>query len=499
MPSHSPPAQLIGAAVALQRAGRIAEAITAYQQLLARWPRLADCWYNLGVLLRQARRFEAALDAYQKALDLGVRQPEEVHLNRGVIYADHLARPDAAEHELQLALARNPGYLPALFNYANLCEDLGRREQAQAALERLLAIEPAQFEALARYAQLQPLAADNAAIIQRLRAALNDARASAADRAALGFALGRLLDGAQSYPAAFAAYAAANRDSRASAPPGFAYDRAQAERFIDDVIAHGAPYAPDIAVAHDRPQPIFVCGMFRSGSTLSEQLIARHPGVAAGGELDLLNHLVATELGAYPSALAALPAGRLQAMASRYREELHRRFPQADCVTDKRPDNFIYIGLIRALFPGARIVHTTREPLDNCLSVYFLHLDHSMSYALDLADIGHHYRQYRRLMRHWKALYPHDIYDFDYDEFVRSPAASATRLYEFLGLEWRDEFLEPPTAASAIRTASVWQVRERVYQRSSGRARHYASELAPLRAALGDVLPNDARSGAIGR
>ena len=167
MPSHSPPAQLIGAAVALQRAGRIAEAITAYQQLLARWPRLADCWYNLGVLLRQARRFEAALDAYQKALDLGVRQPEEVHLNRGVIYADHLARPDAAEHELQLALARNPGYLPALFNYANLCEDLGRREQAQAALERLLAIEPAQFEALARYAQLQPLAADNAAIIQR--------------------------------------------------------------------------------------------------------------------------------------------------------------------------------------------------------------------------------------------------------------------------------------------------------------------------------------------
>ena len=500
MTSHTPPAQLIGAAVALQRAGRVAEAIGAYEHILARWPRLPDCWYNLGVLLRQARHFDAALAAYQKALELGISQPEEVHLNRGVIYADHLVRHDAAERELKLAMACNPRYIPALLNFANLCEDLGRRDEAQQGLESVLALEPTRFEALARLAQLQPAGRDNATIIQRLRTALADPRANSADRAALGFALGRLLDAAADYPAAFAAYSAANRDSRASAPPpGVRYDHRAAERYVDEVIAHSAAIPLGTARTQGAPQPIFICGMFRSGSTLTEQLITRHAGVAAGGELDLLNHLVATEFGAFPAALAELPAGRLESMATRYRAELAQRFGHAKYVTDKRPDNYVYIGLIKALFPTARIVHTTRAPLDNCLSIFFLHLDHSMRYALELADIGHHYRQYRRLMAHWKGLYPDDIYDFDYDEFVRDPAPCAARLFDFLGLTWREEFLAPPGARTAIKTASVWQVREPIYQHSSGRARHYAAQLAELRTALGDVLPNDARSGAIAR
>jgi hypothetical protein len=166
-------------------------------------------------------------------------------------------------------------------------------------------------------------------------------------------------------------------------------------------------------------------------------------------------------------------------MAGGYIEELERRCAGAAYVTDKRPDNFLYLGLIKKLFPEAKIVHTTREPLDNCLSVYFLHLDHSMSYALDLRDIGHYYRQYRRVMAHWRALYGNDIIDFEYDSFVRDPKPAATRLFEFLGLEWEDRYLELP-AQGAVRTASVWQVRETIYQRSSGRSRHYRAWLGEL-------------------
>ena len=163
---------------------------------------------------------------------------------------------------------------------------------------------------------------------------------------------------------------------------------------------------------------------------------------------------------------------------------LARLFPHGERVTDKRPDNFLYIGLIKSLFPDAKIVHTVRDPLDNCLSIYFLHLDHGMSYALDLADIAHYYAQYRRLMAHWKTLYGADIFDLDYDALVREPRPAIERLTQFCGLEWEEACLSFEQAARAVKTASVWQVRERLYQRSSGRWRNYAAHIAPLQTYL---------------
>ena len=171
-------------------------------------------------------------------------------------------------------------------------------------------------------------------------------------------------------------------------------------------------------------------------------------------------------------------------LAASYLDMLARLFPHGERVTDKRPDNFLYIGLIKRLFPDARIIHTARNALDNCLSIYFLHLDHSMSYALDLADIGHYYVQYRRLMTHWKTLYGADILDLDYDALVREPRPAIQRLTAFCGLEWEEACLSFEQTARAVKTASVWQVREPLYRRSSGRWRNYAAQLAPLAAYL---------------
>ena len=198
---------------------------------------------------------------------------------------------------------------------------------------------------------------------------------------------------------------------------------------------------------------------------------------------------MASELQPFPESLGSISAGRLESLARRYLDELARLFPAAAYVTDKRPDNFLYIGLIKSLFPHARIVHTIRNPLDNCLSIFFLHLDHRMSYALDLMDIGHYFRQYYRLMAHWKGLFGPDIFDFNYDAFVREPTLTAARLFEFLELPWEERYLASPRSAGAIKTASVWQVREPLYRRSSGRARHYVRHLAALREYLADLLP----------
>ena len=473
---------LVREAALLAGQGKLREAASAYQRLLARWPDLPDCWYNLGLLQRRLGEFDAALDSYAEALRRGVSQPEEVHLNRGVIFADCLRQDTAAERELHTALALNPAYRPALQNLANLYEDLGQRQAARGVYERLLELYPHAFEALARYAQLADPGGPTDPLIARLRAALAHPAATAAEQASLGFALAQVLDRSGAYAQAFEAAEAANRASRASAAPEARYDREAHEQLVDALIQAfpGAPPArapPGADPAGGQPLPIFICGMFRSGSTLTERLLCGHPQVAAGGELDLLTQLAQAALTPFPAAMASATDATLARLGTRYRDGLARLFPAAARVTDKRPENFLYIGLIKRLFPRARIVHTTRDALDICLSIFFLHLDQRMPWALSLMDIGHYLRQYRRLMGHWQALYGEDILDFNYDSLVREPRPAAQRLLAFCGLDWNEACLDFAQRAGSVKTASVWQVREALYQRSSGRARHYAREL----------------------
>lgn len=466
-------------AVQLDRDGRALEAVAAYRDVLARWPNACDCWYSLAVLQRKLGQFPQALASYQQALDRGVRRPEEVHLNRGVIFSDHLRQDELAERELHAALAINPDYVPALLNLANLHEDLGRREQAAALYERILALDPEHYEALARYANMHAFGDPDDPIIAWVKEALDKPRVAPAERASLGFALGRALDLCGSYDAAFNAYAQANRDSRESAPDGVRHDRSLEERFFARLRA-SFPTRRETPMPEGRPRPVFVCGMFRSGSTLIEQMLAGHPRISPGGELDLLPRLASGALAPFPESMDTMPISRLRELATRYRGTLASLHPQAEVVTDKRPDNFIYIGLIKTLFPDAKIVHTVRDPLDNCLSIFFLHLDHRMRYALDLMDIGHHYRQYRQIMRHWKDLYGEDVLDVSYDALVREPQPQIERLLAFLKLEWDPNCLTVPARGRAIKTASVWQAREPLYLRSSGRARHYKQHLHEL-------------------
>ncbi len=480
---------LIEKAARLERAGRLEAAAATYRELLALSPGLPDCWYNLGLLERRLGRFDAALESYAQALGHGVSRPEEVHLNRAVVFADCLRREAAAERELHTALALNPAYLPALQNLANLYEDLGRREEALGLYQRLLALDPRAFEALARYARLAPPGSSGAALVGRLQAALDDPAAGDADRASLGFSLAQLLDASGAYPEAFAAATAANCASRASVSPPVRYDRRAQERFMDALIAaFPGPPKPLAARAPPRgaedPRLIFICGMFRSGSTLTERLLAGHPRVTAGGELDLLPRLVQSALQPFPESVASLTARSTADLAARYLESVAQIFPGAHCVTDKRPDNFLLIGLAKTLFPQAKIVHTTRDALDTCLSIFFLHLDQHWPYALDLLDTGHYFRQYRRLMAHWHSLYGNDILDFSYEGLVSGPRAAAGRLLGYCGLDWDEACLEPARAAGSVRTASVWQVREAIHPRSRGRARHYADQLKELAAYL---------------
>jgi hypothetical protein len=244
---------------------------------------------------------------------------------------------------------------------------------------------------------------------------------------------------------------------------------------------------------------VFICGMFRSGSTLVERVLAAHPAVAAGGELAWFPRLAAGPLAPYPASLARIDAATAARLAAAYRAHIAQLIapdrPAPRWFTDKRPDNFLLLTLIKRLFPRARIIHTVRNPLDNGLSIWQQHLDPRVApHATDLAAIGHWYGQYRRLMRHHAACWPDDVLDFDYDGFVADPEPWLRRLLAFLDLPWEPACLDFHRRGGAVRTASYLQVRKPLYRDASGRWRAYGERLAPLRDALlaaGVTLPDE--------
>lgn len=474
-------ARLVEAAV-LERAGRIPEALALQQAVLAEQPDLANAWYDLGRLLRRVRRLDEALTAYGQALSRGAERPEEVHLNRAVILSEDLSRPAEAEADLRAALTLNPDYVPAWLNLGNLHEDMGRRDPARAAYEHALTLSPENSMALSRLAGLSTGDQIDATLAARLRTALGR-DADPLERADLGFALGRLLDVSGEYDQAFVAYAEANRVSRdLAAARGLAYDPALAEQYVDRLIA--ATSTPVAPFDDDGAGPVFICGAFRSGSTLVERLLAGHSGVRQGGELDLLPTLAANVFNPYPEALGVFDDASRRKIRDVYLNAANERVPGVGRITDKRPDNILYVGLAKTLFPRAKIIHTTRNPADNALSLFFLHLSHTMLYALDLEHAAHWLAQERRLAAHWKSVWPDDVHEVAYDDLVARPEPVVRDLLTACGLDWEPDVMDFQARGEPVRTASVWQVREPLYQRSSGRWKNYAPHLDDLRAAL---------------
>lgn len=458
----------------LLRAGRTDEAIAAYRHLLSRDPARADDWFNLGWLQKGARDFEGALESYAEALARGISGAEEVHLNRAAILSEHLGDVAGAETELRKAVALNPRFTTAWLNLGNLHEDLGAVDEARSAYEQALAASPGHGRALARLTAIGLFAGGAGEQIDTLLDALRRPGLDLDQSAELLFALGAALDAQGRYDDAFAAFTRANQTVRDRLGSAGRYDRTAHKQMVDALIA--APPLPHAAENDDGPAPIFMCGMFRSGSTLAEQLLARHSRVTAGGELDIIPVLASDP--------ARLANGDITALRDTYLDRVRALHPGAAIVTDKRSDNFLHIGLIKAMFPSARIIHTVREPVDNILSVFFLYFADSVRYGWALDDIAHWFGQYRRLMAHWQALYGADIHDLSYDALIASPETELAGALDFCGLPLEPVLHAAPDKA-AVRTASAWQVRKPLHARSSGRWQNYPGPAAHIRRLIG--------------
>ncbi len=443
--------------------------IRQHEQLLAREPNNAVGHFNLALLYKGARRYEDAVASYRRSIELGIDHLEEVYSNLGVLYSE-MRQAERAREMYEASLALDPHYVPALFNLAGLLEEQGQRRQAVELFERILSIDPRYWDALSRIANAQRIGSADDPLIESLRAAVTATRNEPTVQEGLLFALGKVLDDAGNYGDAFDAYRQANELGRQLRGR---YDPQRAERGIASMLARYDEHWLSQAETSSTESPIFVCGMYRSGSTLVEQILSAHASVQMGGELDVLPWLLHERLKPFPQRLADITSGELSVLSEEYMSTLRRLFPNAEHVTDKRPDNVLHLGVIRAMFPASRIVLTRRELRDNCLSIYFQQLGAQLSYATDLGDTAHYYRLQERLLDRWHALLGENIFTVDYDELVRDPEPVLRALLEFLGLPWDPACLEFQQARSQVKTASVWQVREPLHTRSSGRWQNY--------------------------
>ncbi len=464
----------------LDAVGRTETAIEYFERLLAAQPGIPDLHFNLALLYRKLKRYDDAMAAYHRAIENGIDRPEEVWSNLGVLAAD-LRRPAEARSHYEQALSIDPEYVPALFNLAGLAEEAGDREAAIALYERILAIDSRHWESLARIAHMSRATDEDDPVFGRLEAALAAAGDDPEGREALLFALGKLRDDIGRYEPAFESYREANEIARRRSPP---YDRAAAGNAAGSLIeTFDADWLRRVETDREEA-PVFICGMFRSGSSLIEQILAGHPAVTGGSELDLLPWLVQRRFAPYPDRLARASREEVDRVADEYLGRVAELFPGAGLVTDKRPDNFLYLHLVRAMFPRARILYTQRDPRDVCVSIYFQRLGGNLAYAADPGDIAHYYRQHARLMRHWQTLFGDNIHTVDYDALVADPEPVVREVLAFLGLDWDPAVLDFTGAAHHVKTASVWQVREGLHSASSGRWRNYEAQLTPALAIL---------------
>jgi len=443
-------------------------------------------------------------DAYANRLmgqiELGIGHPAEArrHLARAIDRSDaeqdyhDLARAFLLERRfkdsyraLDRGLRRYPGSEMLTGSRAEILATEGRHADALATIEPVLSSlgdrtpHPAVAVALSYVARRAGRVDEALGLLFRVA---DDESGDPRARTVCLFRAALLLDLDGRYEEAWATAERANaRVSRAFDPGRFAGD---VDRLIEDWPPERAESM--LAPSTTSERPVFIVGMPRSGTSLTEQILSAHPAIYAGGETPIIPDLLG-EITADASTGVrgfVFDQTRIDRLAGTLADRYHRLARRARRITDKLPDNVMQLGLIAMLLPGARVIHCVRDPQDTCLSCYFNLFRGHIQYAYDLTHLGTYARHSARLMDHWKRVLPLRFFDLRYEELVADQERVTRDLLDFLGLDWHDECLRFFESDRVALTASIDQVRRPIYGASVGRHKHYEPHLAPLERAL---------------
>lgn len=477
------------AATLLRKAIRLAEDHPV--ECVALWARLS------GVLLHTAD--QAAQQAAEKAaalaetLELGAHPTEPLQharaLARLAMAAVASQKQDyvQAQIDFEALLVDNPRMLPALQGLGHLKLQLGQIDEAVTLFERIAAIDPAKGNAALINARRFP---EDETTLQRLEQLARMPSAEGTVRTGLLFQLASAWEARKDYAHAFALVCEANAASRR-----FLHYDGQAHRDRCARIRHAfsrSLYENRPGVGVDSTLPVFVLGMPRSGTTLVEQVLAGHSQIHGAGELGIIPRVIKglerwerfTGSGRrYPDCVDDLSPEVVAGIAEKVLTELREMAPQARHVVDKLPHNFENIGLIKFLFPHAKIISVRRDPRDIAISNFFTDYQAKhggMGFAYDLTDIGEQLADHNLLMQHWRDLFPGQIFEVQYEALVDDPDAVARAMLDYVGVAWEPRVLDSHELQRPVKTASVWQVRQPVYKSSKARWQRYQQHLSPL-------------------
>jgi tetratricopeptide (TPR) repeat protein len=464
---------------------RNANALQVMDGLLAFAPAHPRALAAKALALKELDRLDEALET-AKSATLAAPQSPEPHNAMGSVYqAMGRYEPALAAYE-RAAVRPGPAQMDAIANIGGLHMEFGRKAEALKAMEEAAKTFPDAPGILFAQTDLRRFSAGDA-LIGRMQALLACDGVSLSDRTTLHFGLGKAFLDIGDSVEAFRHFDEGNRLKRAT----FAYDPDADARWMATVAeTFSLALLSERADAGARsPLPVFVVGMPRSGTTLIEQILASHPMAHGAGELRTL-HALSDRIDGFPASVTGLPDAQMKALGEAYLAHVTPMAAGRRRVVDKMPSNFLLCGLIRIVLPDAKIIHSRRDPADTCLSCYTKLFAGEQAVTYDQTELGRFHRAYQTLMAHWRATLPASHFlEVDYEAVVDDVEAQARRMLDFLGLPWDKRVLKFHETERPIRTASVNQVRERIYRTSTGRWKKHAGQLGPLLAALGVQAP----------
>ena len=462
----------------LRDLGERREAAALYQQAIELEPSHVESHCNLGNMLFQLHRIDESAASYRRAIALKADHAP-AHTGLAVVLR-HQRHAAEAEASCQTALAIDPGYAEALQVQGELRADRGEFADAAQLFRRVLALKPGYAAAYNSIATHRRMSTEDRDWLQGAEGLLAKPL-PLEQEIGLRYSLGKYFDDTSQYDQAFSNYERANLLTKRY---GAIYDPVKMTARVDEIISRidAALMRQRHSGASDSDLPVLVVGMPRSGTSLTEQILASHQSVHGAGEVNFWN----TAFNAFRN------SGAIAGIARDYLSRLTAESSAALRVVDKMPANFMHEGLIHMAFPRARIIHVRRNPLDTCLSIYFQNFFNMGPHGNDLVSLAHYYREYRRLTDYWRTVLPQDaLLEISYETLIEDQEGATRRMLEFIGLPWDPRTLEFYKTERPVMTASRWQVRQKIHGASAGRWRHYEKFLGPLKMALGDIL-NDA-------
>ena len=461
----------------LAEENKINEAEAYFRKAIKINPSFSNAYNNLAMILKKKDKLDESIEEYKKAITFNPNF-SDAYCNMAISLME-IGRIDEAEKNFLQSLKLSPSNLHAKISYAGFLKTSGRIDEAtelyQSILSKNLDVDPELYRNFAHTKTFSNEDED----VQKMEVMLKKDNVNDHAKTHLCFALGKIYEDLNQIEKSFTYIKQGNAMVRKT----YKYTTGDMEKYFNNIIE---TFQPDLINKFKDSglrgkENIFIIGMPRSGTSLVEQILSSHSEVRGGGELKYLEDVITDRnKRKYPEILGRFSSQDFSEMGTLYMDKIKQFLDKERFISNKLPQNFLYLGIIKLIFPESKIVHCKRNSLDNCISIYKNYFVGHQPYAYDLEELGAYYKLYEKLMKHWGQLFPDGFFDIHYDDLVRDQKKQTLKLLKFCELDWEDNCMKFYNTKRIVNTASSVQIRKPIYKDSLESGKKYKDLILPL-------------------